>query len=89
MLALARAFKSSTFQPLLATPTIGTLTPSSPTRPKRAGKICLNARSPEAPKNTRASDSGGFHAALPFKKGKSAAIRAYFSVENAGGVNPL
>src|SRR5271165_5840038 len=35
---------------------MGTLSPSSPTRPKRAGKICSYARSPVAPKNTIASE---------------------------------
>src|ERR1700722_19493080 len=56
MLSLARARNCSTVQAALATPTIGTLTPSSLTRPSSAGKICLKARSPEAPKKSRASD---------------------------------
>ena len=88
MLALARAFKSSTFQPLLATPTIGTLTPSSPTRPRRAGKICLKARSPEAPKNTRASDWAASMLLSP-SKWEICRDPRLFRVENSVGVNPL
>src|SRR5664280_67639 len=39
-----------------ATPMIGTSKPSSRISPRRAGKICLKARSPVAPKKTNASD---------------------------------
>src|ERR1700690_2159200 len=37
-------------------PMIGISKPSSRIRPRSAGKICLNARSPVAPKKTNASD---------------------------------
>ena len=57
MLSVARPLSCSTVQPALATPTIGTLTPSSPTSPRAPGGSALKARSPEAPKNTKASDS--------------------------------
>jgi hypothetical protein len=42
-----------------AKPMIGSVQSSSRMRPASAGKICLNARSPVAPKKTKASEATG------------------------------
>src|ERR1700751_3844670 len=56
MLSLAPAFNWSRLQPDLATPMTGTLRWPRFTIACSAGKIFLYARSPVAPKKTRASD---------------------------------
>src|SRR5688572_1412462 len=56
MLARARSWSWARVQPAFATPTIGTVSRPRRTRPWSAGKIFLYARSPVAPKKTRASE---------------------------------
>src|SRR5262249_20425715 len=59
-LSRARALSWSRFQPALATPITGTLRWPRRTIPCSAGKIFLYARSPVAPKKTRASELDAF-----------------------------
>src|SRR5689334_22301702 len=59
-LARARSRSCSTFQPDFATPMTGQSRLPRFTMLCSAGKIFLYARSPVAPKNTRASETGGF-----------------------------
>src|SRR5271155_4217109 len=56
MLSRARCRNWARFQPALATPTIGIFRPWRSTSARSAGKICLKAKSPVAPKKTSASD---------------------------------
>src|SRR3954462_8119746 len=53
--ASAYALNWDRFQPLFATPITGTSSMPRPTSPTRAGKVSSFARSPVAPKMTRAS----------------------------------
>src|SRR5262249_21286563 len=59
-LSRARALSLSRFQPALATPITGTFSRPRRTIPCSAGKIFLYARSPVAPKKTRASELDSF-----------------------------
>src|SRR5215472_1270607 len=59
-LSRARALNWSRVQPALATPSTGTLRWPRRTIPCSAGKIFLYARSPVAPKKTRASELDSF-----------------------------
>src|SRR5215831_9048787 len=59
-LSRARALSWSRFQPALATPITGTLSRPRRAIPCNAGKIFLYARSPVAPKKTRASELDSF-----------------------------
>src|SRR5262249_14622527 len=59
-LSRARALSWSRFQPALATPTTGTFRWPRRTIPCSAGKIFLYARSPVAPKKTRAAELDSF-----------------------------
>src|SRR5262245_31470336 len=63
-LSCARAFSCSSVQPAFATPITGMSSVPRRTIACRAGKICLYARSPVAPKKTSASDCSAMRLAL-------------------------
>src|SRR5262245_37598473 len=63
-LSCARAFSCSSVQPAFATPITGMSSVPRRTIACSAGKICLYAKSPVAPKNTSASDCSAMGLAL-------------------------